>query len=204
MSLYGDLATAKAFLRAQSTSVLDPDADIRLADIQIAVSAALEAKTGRTFGDGPSADETVLIWAAASDVLLLPKPARSITSVTVGGTVEGGTFSGGQLLDASQWVHWFVDGDGLIHAMRRGAGWWGAVQVVADFVDNDDDAEVPADVTAAATFLIAETYKVREASPAGFVGPDGATVPIRNPWNDPTVQAVIRTYAVEPAIRLVV
>ena len=195
MALYGDVDTVKAFLRADADHDLDADADIRLGSIQVAVSAALEGKIGRTFGDGPVSDETVLVWAADSDVLILPKPARSITSVTVDGSVAGGVFSGGSILTDANWVHWSVDEDGLIYGLR-GYGWYGAVQVVGQFVDNDDDAGVPDDITETANYLMAEEYKIRQASPAGFVGPDGATVPIRNPWNAPMVQAVIAKYAI--------
>lgn len=196
MPLYGNLATAKAFLRAQSDSVMDADADVRLADIQIAISAALEEKIAIRGA------LTVTIWPRDSDILILPRPFISVSGVTVGGTVEGGAFSGGTALDATNWVHWFVDEDGLFRALRRGGGWSAAVQVVGVSA-GIDPAAVPDDVTAAATLLIAETYKIREASPAGFVGPDGATVPIRNPWDDPTGRVVIKKYA-EPAVRLVV
>ncbi len=196
MTLYGDLDHVKRMLRPDGTTSFNADDDVRLALIQTAVSAAMEQRVGRAFG-ATAEDTTHLLYAGRSSVLLLPVPARSITSVTVDGV----------LIAADRYVPDPVDfATGLIWGLRLLSwGSWGwidpvnrptmPVEIVGDFTDSDDDAVIPDDVQYVANFLIAERYKIEGASPAGFTGPDGAVVPIRNAWTDPLVKAVLDKYA---------
>jgi hypothetical protein len=195
MALYGDLDHVKKLLAASGTSY-DASHDARLTAIQAAVSAAIEEDLGRTFGAAVT-DTTLLFWGGDSDVLLLPTPARAITTVTVGGTVAGGVMTGGTEYTDDLWSHHIVDEDGLIYAIRLlSGGWWGAyepVTITGDFADTDDDAEVPDDLTYAANRLIAETFKSENLP---IVTLDGEIVPRRDPWSDPIIKGILARYRV--------
>jgi hypothetical protein len=206
MALLGDPAQVKKLL-ATSGASYDANHDDRILAIQAAVSSALEDEIGRTFGD-TAADTTDLYWAGRSGHLILRRPARSITSVTVGGTVTGGTMTGGTAVLNTTWTHDPVSPrTGLIYGLRLTAGgWWGdedayggptvPVQIVGDFATTDDDSEIPDDLTYVASYLIAERFKQENAGPAGFSGPDGSVVPIRDAWKDPLVVKVIGKYRI--------
>lgn len=211
MPTYGSVEAVKRLLSVSGTATT-PDHDERIADNLATASALLEHKLGRSFAV-PAADTTEVMWTvpvAASawepwpsnsvpGVLLLPKPARSITSISVGGTVEGSTITDPTVLGADEWAVHIRRLDGLILAVRAYAGGWSApVQITGDFADSDDDEAVPADVVYAVNWLAAERIKIENASPAGFTGPDGQTVPIRDPWRDATVRAVIDKYRIKP------
>lgn len=210
MPLYGSIATVKQMLQPTVASPWTADQEAHLAGIQASVSAAIEADLGRTFG-APVADTTELFFAGSNAVVLFDRTARAVTSVAVGGTLDGRTVTGGTPLASTGWTPYPYDGGrGLIYGLRLlgGAGWGSddprgrpatPVVVVGDFSDADADAVVPEDLTDVANFLIAETFKYRGASPAGFVGPDGTVVPIRNPWNDPLVKRTLDAYRVGTA-----
>lgn len=207
---YGSIARVKQQLQPTVTSAWTTDQDAVLADIQHSVSAGIEREVGRTFG-APVTDTTQTFWAGCDPVLIFDRPARTITSVTVGGTVSNTTVTGGSLLPPTSWIPYpSAPVQGLVYGLRLLSGSdWGVsdgagrpltpVVVTADFADSDDDAAVPDDVTDVANYLIAETFKYRGASPAGFVGPDGSVIPIRNPWNDPLVKRVFDAYRIRQA-----
>ena len=221
MALLGDLDAVRQMIRADPAWDMGSDIDKRLLLIQKAVTAALEEKCGRTWGT-PSGDTSYLVWVGAGDTLVLPKPARSITSVQVGGTVTGSMMTGGRT-----WLprNVITDDDGLIYAISGGdtgslwvEWWWGSsyqsaisgltnryvypVLVTGDFADTDDDGTIPDDVSYVATYLIAEQLKKESASPAGFLGPEGV-VPIRDAWKDPMVKAVIDRHGIRRKVMAV-
>lgn len=212
MTVYGDLDHVKRMLRPNTSTTFDADVDARLTAIQYAVSVAIDHKLGRSFG-GPVSDTTHIVYAGRSSVLILPSPARAITTVTIGGTVAGGTFTGGSALASSQWVYDPVDRDtGLIFGLRLLSGVWGSVdyfnrpvtpvQIVGDFSTTDDDAVIPEEIGYIANYLTAELFKAENASASGSVGLEGEFVPPRNPWNDGLVKAIMNKYmtAAEVAI----
>lgn len=212
MATYGDLAAVKRMLRPTDDSTFGVDEDARLAEIQTAVSAALEHKLRRTFG-ATAADTTHVVWAGPWNVLLLPVPARSITSVTWNVTPAGGSYSDGQVYPSDSWTYDPRDSrTGEIFGLRLLNGDWGwldrhgrpavPVQIVGDFVDTDDDATVPSEITYAVNYLIAETFKNQNAGPGGTIGPDGNVIAPRNPWTDPLVVAALEKH--QSANRLVV
>ena len=218
MPLYGSVAHVEKTLRAVETWDNGSDVKDRLLAIQAAISLLLEERCGRTWGV-PVSDTSELYWVGPTDAsLVLRRPARSITSIRYGGTVSGSTMTGGTTILAADLVNALVGHDGLIHAIQNTTGylwswswttpgWFGPsvarrvpVVVTGDFADSDNDADVPADVTYAANILVAELFKAENASPAGFTGPDGSVVPIRDPWTDPTVKAVIAKYSLTNAV----
>lgn len=207
MPTYGDLEHCAKMLRATETWNLGDDITDRLEVIQAAVSLQLEDACGRTWGE-PATDTSVLQWVGPFDTLVLNTPARSITSITTGGTVSGSTMTGGTETLAADLANRYVSSDGLIYAISNAVsdpwpshvnyGGYTArtpVLITGDFADSDDDAEVPADVSYAAEYLITELFKQENASPAGFTGPDGSVMPVRNPWKSETVTRVIAKYS---------
>lgn len=215
MTLYGDLDHVKKMIRPDDVASLGTDVDDRLETIQAAASLALEEKLGRTFGL-PVSDTSEVHWIGPYDTLVLNRPARSITSIQYGGTLSGDTMTGGQTVLAADLYNVVRDPyTGFIYSIRnaKSAVWsWYAdppyyqtndktpVVVTADFADTDNDADVPDDITYAANLLMLRLFQLETASPAGFTGPDGATVPARDPWKDPAVKAVVDKYSIRCAL----
>jgi hypothetical protein len=207
MALYGSLSHVQSMLRPNESTAYGADISDRLALIQAAISAQIEADLGRTFGE-TATDTTELVWAGASDVLLLPRPARSITSVTVGGSVSGGTMTGGTAYASNLWTFSPFDADDeTIYGLRLlSGGWWGTttlygtpttpVAIVGDFSDTDSDATVPDDITYAANLLILRTLQRESTGVAGVSGEDGTFQPPLDPWKDPTVRRILDQYRI--------
>lgn len=205
MTVYGDLDQVKKMLRPNTSTTFDADVDARLAAIQYAVSVAIDNKLGRSFGL-PVSDTTHLVFAGRSSLLILPTPARVITSVTMGGTVAGSTMTGGTALDSAEWVYDPVDRDtGLIFGLRLlSGGNWGTVDVynrpitpvkiIGDFATSDEDAVIPEEIGYIADYLTAETFKAENASASGSIGLEGEFVAPRNPWNDMLVKEILDKY----------
>jgi hypothetical protein len=205
MAILGDLEHVKQMLRASEGVDLGPDADDRLERIQATITALIEHKTGIVFG-ATVEDTTAIAWGADSEILLLPVPARAVTSVTTGGTWDGTVYAGGAELDIETWEPWTIDNaTGLIWSLRlRSGAYWGGVDlynrpvfpvvIVGDFTDSDDDAVIPADVQYAADRLIAAQYQRENASPTGFIGPDGGIQVSPSAWNDDIVKQVLDRY----------
>lgn len=205
MAIYGSIEAVKQMLRPEDDSTFGDDEDDRLEAIQQAVSSALEQKLdGRTFG-APVADTTKLVYAGPFSTLLLPIPARSITSVTWNPTIAGGVITGGEAWASSLWEHTLVNRYGEIGGLRLlSGGYWGEsnafgqpitpVKIVGDFVDSDADASVPDEITYAVNFLIAEEFKNQNAGPGGSIGPDGNVIYPRNPWKNTLVVEAMNKY----------
>jgi hypothetical protein len=202
VALLGDIETVKVMLRATENISFGADIDQRLTQIQQAVTAGIEAETNRTFGDAGSAT-TELIWAGESDVIVLPRPAWSVTSVTYGGTLAGTTITGGTDILAGEIVHTLRDSAGRIIAIRTPYQWTrgAALAVTAVYADGNavGDTSVPDAISYAANYLIAEVFKREQASPAGFLGPEGV-VPMRDVWKDPTVTRILREYTLREVV----
>jgi hypothetical protein len=180
---YGDSVHIRQLLNLVED--VSPSTAERIDALNATVSSIVEDELGRSFG-ATATDTTVLFWAENSDVLVLPRPLRTITTVTYGGIVTGSTMTGGSVLTTDYWTPSIVDQDGLIYALRMLSGvWWGVgvpVTITGQWAATDADASVPDDLVYAVDYLVAEHFKIEQASPAGFTGPDGSTVPIRNPW----------------------
>ena len=204
MAILGDLDHVRQMLRASSDVDLGSDADDRLERLQAVITTMIEQRTGRVFGE-VAEDTTHTVWAMDSNVLILPVPARTITSVTTSTTYDGSAYTGGVVMDTDEYEPWTVDENGLIWAIRLlSGGWWGGtdwsnrsvvpVIVEGDFTDSDDDNLIPADIQYVADVLISRTYQRENASPNGFVGFDGQVQMPNDPWKDAIVVETLNRY----------
>ncbi|MDQ3095116.1 MAG: hypothetical protein M3Q82_04020 [Actinomycetota bacterium] len=197
MPAYGDMASIKRMLAASGT-VWNADADERLSALNTALSLAFDAATGRTFGTGPLANaQRVVSTRGNSAILVLPSPVRSVSAVVIAPTWGGTAWTLGTTLAATNFTPIYPNTKGEYYALRShvGAYWSDPTLVTAQWADTDADATVPDDVRYVVNYLVAERFKVENAGPAGFSGPDGATIPIRDALKDPLVRLVIDTYS---------
>lgn len=209
---YADLASAKAQLSLDDSSD-DDAADIAvLIAIDAEVSRTLELKTGRQWGgtatpsarmfDGPPAG------CPGSDVLLLPAPLRSVTSIAIVGP-EAQTLTAYDPVTGIgdyQLTHITRGGDALAVRWVQG-GWWpvspGLSRVTVTGIWSDDPSgdDPPQEVVDAMTFVVVETFRQRKSSPTGEIGPDGFTIRPRNPWGFEVVKEVLKRYgAAQPVV----
>lgn len=198
--LYGQIEQVKAMLRPDETVTFGSDAESRLGALQVMVSLTIEERTGRVFG-GTAADETRVIDGPeyASDVLLLPVPVRSVTTVAITGADAETLTAYNYTTNSGDYVLWYADTpNGDYGAIKRFSGTWpcrtglSRISIAARWADAANGGTVPDDITYAANWLIAEHYKNEQAARSGMTGPDGATIPLRNPWRHPTVLATLR------------
>lgn len=196
MALYGSIDHVKKMLRPDEAAAFKPDADARLVELRTVVSLQIDEETGYAFGGTATPTERTVDGPidVADDVLLLPTPVRSVTSVAITGPNAA-------TLPSTDWVVWIPNERGGYHALKRIAnGWWPTrngvdrIAVTAVWGNAEPGGAVPGDITYVANYLIAEHFKIEQASPAGFTGPDGATVPIGDPWKKPIVVKVLRKY----------
>lgn len=185
------------------------------------LTTAFDGKIGRTWRAPSNAATQRVVNAYADPILVLPAPVSSVTAVTVGGTWNGSTFTGGTALTASDWRLVDQDALGKYRAIQRVtnvwfAPWWGAtdwwtvpfwqwpagqpvVLVTAVWADTEILANVPIDVTRALTMLVIgeyrrETYNARE-SEQPFDPLDQTPAP--NPWNLAAVKDAIARYTLK-------
>jgi hypothetical protein len=206
---YGDPALIRKMIRAVPSMETDEDVDARIAALNSAVSSALEEACERTWGT-PVADTTEIVWVGPGDTIVLPRPARTITSITYGGTVTGATMTGGTVVDDSELYYPIVDRNGLVYAIRSNTAsvwWWNwayltpsayypqtPVAITGDFTSSDNDTTVPEDITYIASYMVVERLKVEKSSTSFGIGPAGEIVPVRDVFNDPLVKKIIDKY----------
>lgn len=206
MADYGSTAAVLSMLRPNETASYGADITARLAAIQKAVSRRLEWELRGSLG-AVAGDTTRTVYAGPSPTLILPVPARTITSVTVGGLVSGSTVTGGTLYPASTLAYDPIDEQGRILGIRLQSGTlWGyadadgtpltPVVIVGDFTDTDL-VTVPDDVTYAANLAIMRTFQAEQTGVGGVSGPDGTFQPVRDPFKDPFIKGVIERYRVQ-------
>lgn len=198
MASYGDLDAIRRILGNEQTTWTADD-DLRLEAINAAVSLLFEERTNRVFGTGVQS-ATVTVYGAGFDRLVLPKPLRSITSVTTGGTWNGTSYTGGTLLTtaAVRLGPTGTRGEGYV-LDRADGGFWPLnepVVIVGTWADTDSDSDVPDDVTYAVNYLVAMQWRDEHASPEGVTGPDGFQLTVRDGWMHTMVRDTIRKYRV--------
>lgn len=192
---YADLAAAMIDLGLDEDNPVDADKIARLAQLDDEMSRALDLKLGRSFGEpATSAARVVPAPAWGDTVLILPTPIRSVTGIAITGA-QAETVD----LDDVRLHLGTLRGD--YHAIERIRGSWpagdgrSAITVTGQWSDDAPGGEVPPEITAAATWLVVEEWRLRQSSPAGEIGPDGLTIRARNPWKFELVRVAIERYA---------
>jgi len=208
MAVYGDSDQIKTMLRADESIPFGADIDSRIDALNSAISLAIDEDTGRVFGTAATVTDE-LHWIGPYSTIVLNRPATAVTSITYGGTLSGSTMTGGTTVLAADLANLITTSDGLIYAVSPVTGgiwsWYDypssyqtatltPVVVTATYDDATDP--VPADIVYIANYMIAERLKVEKAGPAGFTGPAGDIVPVRDVFSDPLVKRVLRKYRV--------
>jgi hypothetical protein len=171
---------------------------LRVERLENGLCLAFDQKVGHSFGVDPL-PETRVVQGLGTDLLALGYPgARAIASIAVGGRWDGVSWLDETLLLPTDWMRMRAerDGEGSVVTIRLMDGiWTGSVRVTAVWADQTLK-EVPDDVREALTWLTVEEYRTRNASPAGFIGPEGLMIPTRNPWNFQLVKSAIAHHRV--------
>lgn len=201
MPLYGSTAGIKALLETEASEWPESQ-EARLLDFQKVVSILIEQETGATFG-GDDGDITLAVEQYGGHLLFLPKGLRTLTSITAQPEWGLSGWTGGEVLDADTYRLPLASSNGLVRAIRRvggvwGTNWYGTYLVTGRWEDQADT--VPDDIHYLANYVSAEIFKKQQASPAGFVGPDGAVVPIRNVFKEPEVQKILDRHRVNAGL----
>lgn len=193
MALLGSTSAVKDALRATEGDEWPAWTDAALSRYQQWVSALIEAETGATYY-GTITDIVPVARAIedvpAGDTLYLPLGLRSVTSIVSAPDWDGSAWSGGTTLLTSDYRLGGLARSGVYRIVRGLSYAWGGTAVITGIWE-DQIAPVPADIDALATYVMAELYKKQKASPAGFSGPDGATVPIRDVFKESEVKKTI-------------
>lgn len=187
---YGSTTAVKQLIQASTASTFDAAEEARIAALLKTVSRLIEHETGRTFGTGATAESVVVAAPGVSDVLVLPKGVRAVTSVTVDPAWNGSGWTGGTVLVPADYRPVYIDrtGEALALQSANGGYWYGTVLVAGTWADTDADSSVPDDITYVANRIVAEVFKAEKASGAGTLGPDGVgLIPLKNMFKDPIV-----------------
>lgn len=191
MAIYGSTAGVQDLLASQGINDWSEPELARIQALLPTVSAIIEHETGATFGDAQSETLAVESYTGTGALLYLPKGLRTLTSVTASPEWVSGAWSGGTLLTSDDYRLTSRTVDGYYRTLYSTAGYWyyGPYLVTGLWEDSSD--EVPEDIHYLANYLTAEIFKKQKASPAGFVGPDGASVPVRNTFSEPEVKKIL-------------
>lgn len=193
-----DLTKAKLMLELSDAEDADDNDIVLLGEIDDEMSRLFELKTGRVWGgtatpttktvDGPAAG-----W---SNILVLPEPVRSVTTVVIVGNAS-------ETLASDDWVLWHGTREGDYHAIKRIDGGWfprrnglDRVQVTGVWSDTASGSAAPAEIVDAVTFVVQTEFLRRKADPTtGQLGPDGVEITPGDPWTHPTVTEAIKKHA---------
>lgn len=199
----GSTAGVRTYLQATEGDAFQP-ADLARMDASLRmVSSVLEEKTGAAFYLDPADVEPtvkVVEGVPVGTTLYLPLGLSSVAGIVANPLTWNGTaWSNGTTLTASQYRLAGLSRSGVYRTLLGVDYAWGGRYVITG-VWEDQVAGVPDDLNDLANWLAAEFYKEQKASPAGFTGPDGATVPIRDVWKTDKVKTLIDKYRVGPGM----
>jgi hypothetical protein len=179
------------------SSADDADKIGRLAVLDDEIARLIDIKTGRTFGGTATAVARVVSLPPSygHDILLLPFPVRSLTSVVITGdyaeTLSGTSYALAMPTELTGDYHAIRRIDGNAWPMNDGRS---TLTITGQWSHDAPGGAVPDEIVAAATFLVVEEWRLRESSPAGQIGPDGLTIIPRNPWGFEIVKTAIDHY----------
>jgi hypothetical protein len=200
VALYGSSAAVKDLLNPSGGDDFTEGQESRIQQLLKVASALIEYRTSAVFGS--SEPETIDVTADGGRRLYLPKGLRSLSTIIEGPDWLNGAWANGYALGTSAWrLDSQVSGGAYRTLYRMDGGWHGTYLITG--VWEDQHATVPDEIHYLASYLAAEIFKKQAASPAGFVGPDNAVVPVRNTLNEPEVRDILSRYSVGPAIWVV-
>jgi hypothetical protein len=197
MPTYGSTAAVKDLLSSSGTQDFSEPQEARMTALLPVVSRMIEHTTGAVFGDDTA--ETVDVDADGGRVLYLPKGIRSVTSVKTEPIWLSGAWTGGTTLSTSDYRLTHQVSNGAYRAIAHMTGGWFGTVLVAG-VWEDRVATVPEDITYLANYIAAELFKKQPMSPAGFVGPDGTAVSLRDAFKETEVRTIIERHRVGPGV----
>lgn len=198
MTIYGSTAGVKDLLASQGTNDWSEPELARINALLPTVSALIESDTGATFGEAEP--ETLAIESLGyGSLLYLPKGLRSLTGVTESPEWESGAWGGGTVLTNSQYRLASRTIDGVYRTLLRVDSGWAGTYLVTGLWE-DTSAEIPPEIDYLANYLAAEIFKKQKASPAGFVGPDGVAVAVRNTFIEPEVKRILDLHRVNRSV----
>jgi hypothetical protein len=202
MPLYGSPDAVKAILQATEGDVWSATVDARIAELQTLASAIIEERTGAVFLAAPATPtpETVYVETdTPSAKLYLPKGVAVLTTLVANASWDGAAWSGGTIIPNADYRLAGFDRSGVYRTVLGVTGLWDGGYALTGTWE-DQVVGVPDDITAIANLVIAELFKKEKASPAGFLGPDGAAVPIRDVFKQTEVKLVIDAHRVGPGV----
>ena len=164
--------------------------------VEAGLADAFDHKVDRTWGTAAVAETREVTLPSATPRLITTTGIRDLTSIETGGTWDGAAWLDGTTVDSADYRLTLLDHTGLYWAIDHLAGSWsGTVRVTATWGDQPE-LSVPADVSAAVTFLTIRQYRRLTSSPQELVGPDGFQVPTPHAWDDPLVKTAIERHRV--------
>lgn len=197
----------------------DPDILTDLDNVEEGVALAIDERCNRTFGEAPVqeardiaydvvntatygdaytiTDSGLLFWFDGWPYpnrlpYVTPAGMRNVTAVKVGGTWDGAAWDDEETIAAADYRLIYRDLKGWSHGILLPTVGYGSVRVTAEWEDQSWDADVPADIREAATFLTADQWRILHQSPHGEIGPPGLAVFLRNTWEYEIVKSAIR------------
>lgn len=196
---YGSVADVKELLSATDSTTFGTAETARITDLLPVVSRLIEDDTGAVFG--VSTTETIVVEPDVENgpVLFLPKPIRSVTSITEHPDWVSGAWTGGTVLTTNDYRLAGPRGSGAYGQIVHMTGAWAGTYVITG-VWEDKVAAVPAEITYAANFIAAEIYKAQSASPHGLLGPELAMVPIRKAFQVDEIRRILDKHRVGPSL----
>ena len=200
MALYGSTQAIKNLLNATDADSWDDGKIARMVALQQAVSRIVEMQTGAVFYGDPTditPEQRVIEAAPVGTVLFLPWGLRSASAILEGPTWDGAAWTAGTSLTTSQYRLSGRTPSGIYRTIAGVSRSWGGDYAITGIWE-DQVPGVPEEIDYVVNFVAAEAFKEEQASPAGFVGPDGAVVPIRNALANPKVRAILDHYRIGP------
>lgn len=209
MANLGSLAGVQNLLASGGQETWTAAANARITELLAMTSRLIEEETGCLFND--SAPETIEVNGQGDGVLFLDKGLRSVTSIVENPATWNGTaWTGGTTLATTDYrlsgkiVRQLSESSAstVYRHLLRVTGWWSGLYVITG-VWEDRVPDIPDWINYIANYTAAEVYKKQKASPAGFLGPDNAVVPIRNTLNEPEITRGLAAWRVGPLARVV-
>ena len=194
MALYGSVGRVQNILQATEDDAFADANKTSWSSWLATVSAYIESETRRVWGDSTPVPTTKVVPVSpANATLFLPIGLRSVTSIVIAPTWDGTGWDGGTTLVDADYRLSGLTADGVYRRIL-GINYAFGGDVVITGIWEDQADTVPEAIHHIASYMAAELFKKQQASPAGFTGPDGATVPLRDVFTQSEVQKTLDLY----------